>query len=1069
MAIDTNATRPTVHERVVNARKARERAERKKVMASAVELIVDEPAAAARSNLDALLAHLDEVFRPLMERARAKPGNASTSPSDQADRNVPPPVESGVSPEDKAKLDGFLATSMQPPPLAVMAQPAVGHVPVDGKRAPARRGFGPPLFVGFDCEWEFDKKGRNHILSVQFYVVGPTGKRYSKLINLVDNDVVLDRPSLAEALYDLLDEAEIEGVFEEWPEEVVLCGHFTRADISVFRDFKQFRPQLQAVNGTLATTARPAEVKLPLKEEQAERLKHRYRYVVGDDFDPRVLSVRIVDSARLAPPGTPLAKLGDWLDVPKVLLPRGYRKSEMRRLQRELPGLFKAYGLRDAEIAVLYVLWVLWFCDRFLGIKGLSATASGLSVRLVQLCMRRDGVHPDVALNFEKVRRWRWNEATGRPTSQTQRVPTRVRRWFEAFFADVYMGGRNECYWFGPTPMPQPCYRLFDHDLAACYVVSLAGIMCLDYERIEITRDPERFRGHVAGYAEVEFRFPDGTLYPCLAVMMEKYGLWYPLSGIALATAPEIELALEMGAEITIRFGVVIPWKDRAAVFAESAKRLRREKTGKDADTSLWLEAEGDVFVPATEMQFPPESHGDVGYRPFESGSIYTRAMRLKFDKKSLPHQFMKLVGNGVYGKTGQGFKGKRALDMEDLKYRAIGPSGISEPAVAALVSGFARAVLGEILWKLPAGALAVSGTTDGLLVGVEKLDLTGTMCRRFQALVDRIAPGTAMTGLKHLIGQAVAGKTRLQLTGLAIDGQEPVVAKGGIKVPLDSAEGDEEKERALMRPENQNRYMLDLFANRQPGQIIKRASLMSLGEMVLNDWDLQTVDAEVRLNMEYDFKRRPVDARMVRIESLGVEHLAFATVPWDNAPEGELARMLFDRWREGEQDKKGNWVRPAHCLKTMADWTDWQAFYGLYAGNRRRQARFRVLKEASDISPTKADDGPDEVEQKRLRGPTGQVYATARTGILGTAIRTFLTAYVQRAWGLEGADLSQAKLAAWLTEAGYPVKVHDVKNAGRTQLHEHVSPATPEVLAFLEVVKARFPGLETGRFLVQG
>lgn len=113
--------------------------------------------------------------------------------------------------------------------------------------------------------------------------------------------------------------------------------------------------------------------------------------------------------------------------------------------------------------------------------------------------------------------------------------------------------------------------------------------------------------------------------------------------------------------------------------------------------------------------------------------------------------------------------------------------------------------------------------------------------------------------------------------------------------------------------------------------------------------------------------------------------------------------------------------------------------------------------------------DGMDEVQQKRLRVPTGQVYATARTGMLGTAIRTFLAAYVQRAWGLEGADLSQAKLAAWLTEVGYPVKVHDVKNAGRSQLHEHVSPATPEVMAFLEIVKARFPGLETGRFLVRG
>jgi len=34
--------------------------------------------------------------------------------------------------------------------------------------------------------------------------------------------------------------------------------------------------------------------------------------------------------------------------------------------------------------------------------------------------------------------------------------------------------------------------------------------------------------------------------------------------------------------------------------------------------------------------------------------------------------------------------------------------------------------------------------------------------------------------------------------------------------------------------------------------------------------------------------------------------------------------------------------------------------------------------------------------------------------------------------------------------------------------LHEHVSPATPEVLAFLGAVKARFPELEVERFLVR-
>ena len=59
--------------------------------------------------------------------------------------------------------------------------------------------------------------------------------------------------------------------------------------------------------------------------------------------------------------------------------------------------------------------------------------------------------------------------------------------------------------------------------------------------------------------------------------------------------------------------------------------------------------------------------------------------------------------------------------------------------------------------------------------------------------------------------------------------------------------------------------------------------------------------------------------------------------------------------------------------------------------------------------------------------------YPTAIRDYLGIALRSFLAAYVQRACGLSSDLLSQCTLAAWLTEVGYPTKVHDVKNAGRT------------------------------------
>jgi hypothetical protein len=77
------------------------------------------------------------------------------------------------------------------------------------------------------------------------------------------------------------------------------------------------------------------------------------------------------------------------------------------------------------------------------------------------------------------------------------------------------------------------------------------------------------------------------------------------------------------------------------------------------------------------------------------------------------------LLGNSVYGKTGQGFRHKRALDPGSMTSVVVGPSRISDAAVAGLVCGFIRATISEILWKLPADAMLISATTDGFLVDV--------------------------------------------------------------------------------------------------------------------------------------------------------------------------------------------------------------------------------------------------------------------------------------------------------------------------------------------------------------
>jgi hypothetical protein len=61
----------------------------------------------------------------------------------------------------------------------------------------------------------------------------------------------------------------------------------------------------------------------------------------------------------LAPEKTNPATLGDLIGRPKLEIPPPYSITNMKRLLDEQPEVFKAYAIRDAEIAVRYALYVL--------------------------------------------------------------------------------------------------------------------------------------------------------------------------------------------------------------------------------------------------------------------------------------------------------------------------------------------------------------------------------------------------------------------------------------------------------------------------------------------------------------------------------------------------------------------------------------------------------------------------------------------------------------------------------------------------------------------------------------
>lgn len=423
------------------------------------------------------------------------------------------------------------------------------------------------------------------------------------------------------------------------------------------------------------------------------------------------------------------------------------------------------------------------------------------------------------------------------------------RRVYEAFVTQCYHGGRNESYGFGPSPI----HEINDFDLKGAYTTGMVDMPALDYARAYPTTEPKDFLGHVCGYAKVKFKFASTVRFPCLPVSTGAHGLYYPHSGISYCSAPELSLALELGCEIEVEIGVITPCKvDDRRVF--------------------------EPFVQSVRDQ---------------------RAIHKKEGRK-FEEQLWKEIGNSLYGKTAQGLKEKTSFDPRTGASKKTHCSALSNPYYAAHVTGFVRAVVSELIAKIPAHRTVYSVTTDGFLTDatMEELDCSGPLASRFKALAMRLdhssksASDVAVdTGnslileRKHRVKQVVMIRTRGQLTGIPFPGEnEVLLAKASVKPPM--------KDKLA-----QNDYVLDLFVNRTPGQTVLQEHLISTRDQWNHEVDLVSIKREVRVSLEFDFKRKSVNPRM---EELGdIEHLAFDTVPWDHADEGLHVRAFFDNWRK--------------------------------------------------------------------------------------------------------------------------------------------------------------------------
>lgn len=406
--------------------------------------------------------------------------------------------------------------------------------------------------------------------------------------------------------------------------------------------------------------------------------------------------VSFIDVAKHGPEGVKLIALGDQLGLKKLSIPEGYSIARMDELLAGDRQAFLDYGIRDAEIAVKYYLQVLRFARENIWSRGdasttgasrktLPVSAGALAVQLCKKTFEENGLDFEELFALEEKTKTSWDPVRQRLTKKTSLEQDDDSSFHESFAIKCFHGGRNETFFVGPSPAG----NWHDYDLIGAYTTGLVLIRSIDYEGSHESRNLEDFMADVMGFAHVDFSYPDDVRYPCLPVRCDERGLLFPLSGRSYATAPELALAAAQGADITIRRSVIYPWKDLNGmrIFAPFVREIRR--------------------------------------------------LRGLYPKGSVQEQTAKLLGNSLYGKTGQGLKDKTAFDTHTMESKKVPYSGLTNAPIAALTTGFIRAVIGEILHRLPGHCTVISATTDGILTDAKphEIDLSGPLCQRYLQL----------------------------------------------------------------------------------------------------------------------------------------------------------------------------------------------------------------------------------------------------------------------------------------------------------------------------------------------
>jgi hypothetical protein len=802
----------------------------------------------------------------------------------------------------------------------------------------------PEVIASLDAEWVNASKvdvsqpsNENHLLTYQLTIQNPrTGHASSAIVEPKD-PTKRSRRGLANLLGFSLHKAVRNGVIPDYPDTLALVIHFSRADLTHLRDWKDVCRRMDAVRGTFTTTTKPFYLRVPT--------------VRGT----RSILITVTDTMLLAPARMrSLERLGAALGLPKVFLPPGFSKDRMDLFKQRAPDQFEHYAITDTVIAALWAGRVWDLLVSIFGIQERVPTLAAAAVRMICDLMTHSGQSVDAYFGYERVQRKR------QPLAGVTEVWT--------FAANAYHGGRNEAFHLGHSPRHRP---LFDVDATSAYTTAMAMMRVPDWGSVRATKELDDLAvvDEALSYARVRFEFPQGTRFPCLPVRAGDRGLIYPLTGTSWCTGPELKVALYMGASIAVEAGWRVDW-------VANSPRLFEQFTQKINAIRANARAKGDSVLEELAKEIGNSCYGKTA---------------------QAVNTFRTIIDAGIYGRRAKRVFNPRTEQMEDLP-----PSRITCPMMAAFTTGMVRAGISEALASLPAHVFVASVTTDGFLcsVPVGSIDTTGPVARAFCAARARITPqNAAIWELKHRVGRVLVIKTRGTITTRPYDRRNagnPVLARAGFR--LEQRFRDEWAE---------CQAWAKLYRERTYDTHLDRSSLTDLRDQWLNDQDLIEELSSVRLNLDFDMKRRivaPVDVGGL---------ITACSEPWATVEAFHIARDGLERWKKAQR----------RALKTVEDYRDLQA----WQANRPGLA----------ASGSTAQSGRPPLINLVLRA--------AAAGALG------LAKWPNRRW------------AAFIRACGWPVTEQSVKDArrrGKLTLGK-LKTLTPEEIDFVEALLSVSPAAD--------